>query len=165
MQPPVGTRCSTLTRRIPTTASPVSANSWGWRDAEAICVRRGILDKRSLRPGVSARQKEPAAQPEGAYVRHLLSRIQARSEAFHRHCVNFPPSRMKGKLPYVVLIPRTFSTTAGASPVSGFSKTKARLAFRRCAVWPRWPGNAAWATRFRSPDGLTMTFAGLSELN
>ena len=64
------------------------------------------------------------------------------------NCVwEIPASRMKGKLPHVVpitpdvldiikVIPRpkgavfVFSTTAGASPVSGFSKTKARLALR-----------------------------------
>jgi integrase len=66
---------------------------------------------------------------------------------FENNVWEIPASRMKGKLPHVVpitpdllstieTIPRpkgavfVFSTMAGASPVSGFSKTKARLALR-----------------------------------
>jgi integrase len=66
---------------------------------------------------------------------------------FENNVWEIPASRMKGKLPQLVpitpdllstieTIPRpkgavfVFSTTAGASPVSGFSKTKARLALR-----------------------------------
>jgi len=103
-----------------------------------------------------ARNMRRMRYPFGHLYRMLLltglrlneaARAQWSEFDFENSVWEIPASRMKGKLPHVVpitpdlldiieAIPRpkgavfVFSTTAGASPVSGFSKTKARLAVR-----------------------------------
>jgi len=117
--------------------------------------RRRVLSHDELR--LFARNVLRMPYPFGAMYQLLLltglrlnevARTEWAEFDFGNHMVwEIPPTRMKGKAPHVVpltpevlailkSIPRpkkasfVLSTTAGKSPVSGFSKTKARLAVR-----------------------------------
>lgn len=121
---------------------------------EAKSSRPRILNHDELR--LLARNIRRMPYPFGALYRVLLltglrlneaARAEWREIDFENRIWEIPASRMKGKLPHVVPITPdlfailksirrskkavyVFSTTAGASPVSGFSKVKARLSAR-----------------------------------